>query len=95
MLIDIFTFKKSDCFIYVLNLVSFGFFSWDVPVNLPDGATVTKITVRYHKEDADANGYVYLEKTGSITSTVATISLLQTSGFTNYATSFSEIIVSG
>lgn len=81
---------------YVLTNADSAFASHNyyASVNLPDGATVTKITVRYHKEDADANGYVYLEKTGSITSTVATISLLQSSGFTNYATSVSETIVS-
>lgn len=60
------------------------------PVNLPDGATITRMTVRYHKPDAAATVEIYLENLGTARGIMAFASLPQTTDFTD-----NEITVSG
>lgn len=64
------------------------------PVYLPDGAKVTKITVRYEKDDVDANCYVYLSEGGESSNTLlVTIDLPYTTAFTNYSTSVAGVTI--
>ena len=64
------------------------------PIYLPDGAKVTKITVRYEKDDVDANCYVYLSEGGESSNTLlVTIDLPYTTSFQNYSTSVAGVTI--
>jgi hypothetical protein len=65
------------------------------PINLPDGARITKVAVFYYRSaDADS-AYAYIDREDTASWTVATISLPQTGGsFTTYESPVTETVVS-
>jgi len=65
---------------------------YHAPVNLPDGATITKITVRYEMPDANAVAYINLYKYRTTATNIVSIPLPQSDDYTNYETAVSETV---
>ena len=64
------------------------------PVYLPDGAKVTKIAVRYERDDGAASGLVYLSEGGESSNTLlVTIDLPYTTSFQNYSTNVAGVTI--